>query len=162
MNTANLQLEGLYLAIAAINNALVQKGVLSREEVDHALKSAEQIALGDDRTAENLSPSNREAVAFSPRLLAMANNMASNTETPPFSELARMVGETRQSPRTLDKAAPAFADGTKAGPRDSDVQVRVAGPDGMRSDEKRPWKVEDEASDESFPASDPPAANRFD
>jgi len=95
MNTANLQLEGLYLSIAAINNALVQKGLLTREEVDAALRRAEQIALGDDRNVEDLSPSNREAVAFSPRLLAMANNMASETETPPFSELARMVGETK-------------------------------------------------------------------
>jgi len=95
MNTANLQLEGLYLSIAAINNALVQKGVLSREEVDHALRTAEQIVLGDDRNVEDLAPSNREAVAFAPRLLALANNMASGTDTPPFSELARMVGQTK-------------------------------------------------------------------
>lgn len=94
MNTANLQLEGLYLSIAAINNALVQKGLLSREEVDQALRTAEQIALGDDRNVEDMSPSNREAVAFGPRLLAMANNM-SDRDTPPFSELARMVGETK-------------------------------------------------------------------
>jgi hypothetical protein len=32
----------------------------------------------------------------------------------------------------------------------------------MRDSVKRPWKPEDEASDESFPASDPPAGNRFD
>jgi hypothetical protein len=95
MNTANLQLEGLYLAIAAINNALVSKGLLTREELDFALKVAEQTALGDDRNVEDLSPSNREAVAFSARLLALANNMSSETEIPPFSELARMVGETK-------------------------------------------------------------------
>jgi hypothetical protein len=63
--------------------------------VNYALRLAEQTALGDDRTVEGLSPSNREAVAFSPRLLALANNMASDTEIPPFSELARMVGETK-------------------------------------------------------------------
>jgi hypothetical protein len=95
MNTANLQLEGLYLSIATINNALVAKGLLTREEIDHALRTAEQIALGDDRNVEDLSPSNREAVAFSPRLLALANNMASDAETPPFSELAKMVGMTK-------------------------------------------------------------------
>ena len=38
MNIANLQLEGLYLALAAINNALVEKGVLSREEMSLALR----------------------------------------------------------------------------------------------------------------------------
>lgn len=95
MNTANLQLEGLYLSIAAINNALVSKDLLSREDVNRALRTAEQIALGDDRNIEDLSPANREAVAFSPRLLALANNMASDSETPSFSELARMVGELK-------------------------------------------------------------------
>jgi hypothetical protein len=94
MNTANLQLEGLYLAIAAINNALVEKGVLSRHEVDTALRQAEQTAVSDYRTGE-LNPANRDAVAFAPRLLALANNTAADGMTPPFSELAKMVGETK-------------------------------------------------------------------
>ncbi len=63
--------------------------------------------------------------------------------------------------RTIE-TAPAFADGLKPGPVDDAVQVRPAGPDAMRSEQTRAWKPEDEASDESFPASDPPAANRFD
>jgi hypothetical protein len=59
-------------------------------------------------------------------------------------------------------AAPAFKDRQKPGPRDADVQIRPAGPDGMRDAPRRQWRPEDEASDESFPASDPPAANRYD
>lgn len=35
--------------------------------------------------------------------------------------------------------------------------IRDAGPDAMRSTPKRDWTKADEASDESFPASDPPA-----
>ena len=58
--------------------------------------------------------------------------------------------------------APAFKDKQKPGPKDAEVQIRPAGPDGMRDGPERDWKPEDEASDESFPASDPPAANRFD
>ena len=58
--------------------------------------------------------------------------------------------------------APAFKDKKMPGPKDSDVQIRPAGPDGMRDAPKKKWKPEDEASDESFPASDPPAANRYD
>lgn len=95
MNTANLQLEGLLMAIAAINQALVCKGLLTTAELDRALAISEQTALGDDRVAEDMSPANRDAVAFPARLLRLANNMASGTEVPGFSELARMVGETK-------------------------------------------------------------------
>ena len=39
------------------------------------------------------------------------------------------------------------------------AEVRNAGPEGMRSDPPQ-WDKVDEASDESFPASDPPAIPR--
>ena len=94
MNTANLQLEGLYLVVAALNNALVGKGIFSREEIGHALKLAEQTALGDYGN-EELSSSNRDAVAFPARLLMLANNGASSTEIQSFSELAKLVGQTK-------------------------------------------------------------------
>lgn len=58
--------------------------------------------------------------------------------------------------------AAAFEQGETPGPAEANVQVRPAGPEGMRSTPRRPWTAEDEAADESFPASDPPAANRFD
>lgn len=64
--------------------------------------------------------------------------------------------------RKAGNAAAALKDGKKPGPVDDKVQVRPAGPDAMRSQSRRHWTVADEASDESFPASDPPAANRFD
>ena len=38
-----------------------------------------------------------------------------------------------------------------------DAKIRDAGPEAMRSDPVRPWQKEDEESDQSFPASDPPA-----
>lgn len=60
------------------------------------------------------------------------------------------------------KPRAALRDGRAVGPRESPVQVRNAGPDEMRDGAKRAWTLLDEASDESFPASDPPAANRFD
>lgn len=95
MNTANLQLEGLYLVVAALNNALVNKGLLTRDEVDEALRRAEATAVGDDRVAEDLSPANRDAIAFPARLLALANRSASDDEIPGFAELARLVGSTK-------------------------------------------------------------------
>jgi hypothetical protein len=95
MNTANLQLEGLYLAVAAINNALVRKGLLSRDEIDQALRRAEDSAIGDERATEELSHAHRDAIAFPARLLALANRSASTDDVPGFAELARMVGSTK-------------------------------------------------------------------
>ncbi|MDB5537198.1 MAG: hypothetical protein JWQ65_2073 [Devosia sp.] len=63
MNTANLQLEGLLIAIASLNDLLVTKGIVHREEVAHAMDVAEQTVLGDYRT-EELDPAQRDAIAF--------------------------------------------------------------------------------------------------
>ncbi len=52
-------------------------------------------------------------------------------------------------------AAPAFAGGE--GSSGNIHQVRSAGPDAMRDDTAKDWDKADQASDESFPASDPPA-----
>ncbi|MGN6691789.1 MAG: hypothetical protein ACTHJU_12675 [Sphingopyxis sp.] len=49
----------------------------------------------------------------------------------------------------------AFADGETHS--ENFDQTRSAGPEAMRDDVKRPWENVDQASDESFPASDPPA-----
>lgn len=54
--------------------------------------------------------------------------------------------------KSSDNAA-AMRDGNKPGPKDAPVQVRNAGPDAMK-DKPRKWDKVDEASDESFPASD--------
>ncbi|WMT88189.1 hypothetical protein NO932_06145 [Pelagibacterium sp. 26DY04] len=95
MNTANLQLEGLYLVIASLTEALVSKGVLSREEVDEALKRAEQGAINDERSVEDLSPANRDAVAFAARLLQIANAGGADRHGLSFHRLAKRVGETK-------------------------------------------------------------------
>ena len=52
-------------------------------------------------------------------------------------------------------ARPAFAGGE--GSEGNIHQVREAGPHAMRDDTAKNWSREDQASDESFPASDPPA-----
>ena len=57
-------------------------------------------------------------------------------------------------PKSDDHSA-AFAD-NETDPENFD-QTRSAGPDGMRSDARRTWDPVDQAADESFPASDPPA-----
>ncbi len=94
MNTANLQLEGPYLSVAALTNLLVSKGVLSREEIDGALQSAERTAVTDYR-ADELRPAHRDAVAFPARFLQLANNSAGDGATAGFAELAKLVGKLK-------------------------------------------------------------------
>jgi hypothetical protein len=55
--------------------------------------------------------------------------------------------------------APAAAFADEGAHPDSFVQTRDAGPEHIR--DGGDWDTQDQASDESFPSSDPPAANNF-
>jgi hypothetical protein len=96
MNTANLQLQGLLIAVASINNALVHKGLLSIDEIDLALRKAEASLTGEERLFEDMSPANRDAICFPIRLLQLANNSQGETNILGFSELTRIVGKTKE------------------------------------------------------------------
>jgi hypothetical protein len=96
MNVASLQLEGLMMAFASLNNLLVHKGLLSVDDIDLALRKAEAGVTGDERVYEDMSPPSRDAICFPIRLLQLANNAQSEADVPPFSELARMVGQTKR------------------------------------------------------------------
>ncbi len=93
MNAANLQIEGLLMAVAALNRCLVARGVLAREEIDKALAITEAAITSDDRAVEDLSPSNRDALAFPIRLLRAANV---HDEPAEFAALARSVGQNKR------------------------------------------------------------------
>ncbi len=93
MRVSNLQLQGLLMAVASINNLLVRKGVLDIDEIDMALREAEASLVGEERLFEDMSASNRDAVCFPIRFLQAANNTRGET----FINLARSVGTTKQS-----------------------------------------------------------------
>jgi hypothetical protein len=95
MNSANLQLEGLYLVVAAMHETLINKGLVSRQEVDDAMRAAEQTAINDNRSIESLRPAERDALAFPARLLRMANSTVAEGEALSFSALARRVGSVK-------------------------------------------------------------------
>lgn len=97
MNVANLQIEGLLMAVAAINNALVHKGLLSVDEIELALARTESSLTGDERFYEDMSPANRDAVCFPVRLLRLANMSQGEVGVMSFSQLARTVGETKRA-----------------------------------------------------------------
>jgi hypothetical protein len=73
-----------------------------------------------------------------------------------------VMAHTETHKEKAKPTAPAFKKKQKPGPKEAVHQVRPAGPEGMRDKPRREWTPEDQAADESFPASDPPAANRFD
>lgn len=95
MNAANLQLQGLLLAVASINNMLVHKGLLGVDDIDLALRKAEASLTGEERLHEDMTPANRDAVCFPIRMLQMANRSQGEVDVPSFTELARMVGRTK-------------------------------------------------------------------
>ena len=100
MNTANLQLEGLYAALAALMNAMRQNGVLSEGEIDSALGDAEDTVTSDRSRVDDLSPAHLDAIAFPLRYLRLANKHGAAGSYPGFAELTAQVG--REKPQHGD------------------------------------------------------------
>lgn len=96
MNPANLQLEGLLMACAALNRLLVEKGLVSAHEIETALKRAEARITSDDRFHDaEIRLANRDAMCFPIRFLLLANG-DEDCAAAGFSALARQVGLTKQ------------------------------------------------------------------
>lgn len=95
MNVANLQLEGLVMAVAAVNRLLVSKGLVTADEVDMALHGVEASLTGDERLFADMSPAQRDAVCFPVRLVRMVNARPEIEELS-FSDFARLVGQTKR------------------------------------------------------------------
>ena len=95
MNTANLQLEGLYAAMAALVSAIRDKGVLSAEEIETLLKQAEELNLEPER---QISGPNRDAIRFPFRYLRAANRAAAGGVPRSFFDIATEIGMTKDMP----------------------------------------------------------------
>jgi hypothetical protein len=87
MNTANLQLEGLYMAVVSVLAALRRHEILSETAIDAALAEAERNADGEGERSQ----ANAQAVLFPIRLLRLANSYGT-ADLPTFPELAARVG----------------------------------------------------------------------
>jgi hypothetical protein len=95
MNPANLQLEGLYAAVAALMQAIRDKGLLSAQELEGALAEAETKIVSDPARRPGLSGANRDAICFPLRFLRAANQTSAEGRQLSFSELTILVGQTK-------------------------------------------------------------------
>ena len=120
MNTANLQLEGLYTVLAELLATLRQRDILSGDEVTALLRRAEQRAGQDAERRAGLSLAEFEGVLFPIRLLMEANRATEHDEQLGFSELARLVGQSKPSRPSVRSTAEALALATAA-ERESDA-----------------------------------------
>jgi len=95
MNPANMQLEGLYVAVAALISVLREKGTVSAQEIEGALRAAEDKLATDPARPTKLPDANLDAICFPLRFLRQANKAASEGRELSFSEIATLVGQTK-------------------------------------------------------------------
>jgi hypothetical protein len=93
MNTANLQLEGLLLAVSSVLETMRRKGLLTEQEINDALGQAEKSTKSHVEGMPDLSASNLDAIQFPIRFLRAATNLTAPGAS--FMELATIVAETK-------------------------------------------------------------------
>jgi hypothetical protein len=97
MNTANLQLQGILLAMYALLDSFKDKGVLNQHEIEQALETAEANALAD--ATRVASSSDAKAILFPIRFLRCANTAATTPESFTTISLSSSAKLSRSSSR---------------------------------------------------------------
>jgi hypothetical protein len=91
MNTANLQLEGVYAVLAALFQALVDKKVLSESELGQMLVEVERGIAADTARPAEVRSSNVEAMRFPVRFLKTALKASAQGQRPSFAEITAHI-----------------------------------------------------------------------
>lgn len=95
MNTANLQLEGIYAILAALVGVMREKGLLDNAEIDQLLTNVETALAFDSHRPAELRGANVDAICFPARFLRLALQASSDGQQLSFSQLAGQVGLTK-------------------------------------------------------------------
>lgn len=95
MNTANLQLEGVYAVMAAVLSAIRDKGLLDKEEIDRLLGGVETALAADLSRPTELRSANVDAICFPARLLRQALKASSEGHDYSFAQLVSRIGQTK-------------------------------------------------------------------
>jgi hypothetical protein len=93
MNTANLQLEGIYVTLAALLRAMCEKGVFQRDEIDALLAETERALAQDPNRPTEMRDANIDAICFPPRFLRQALR---ENSTLLFEEIALRVAQAKR------------------------------------------------------------------
>lgn len=93
MNTANLQLEGVLLALSRLLETMRHKGLITSGEIEAALAAAEDAARRD-AASRSISPAQAEGVLFPIRFLREAANRQEGLPAT-FSDIAAAIGESK-------------------------------------------------------------------
>jgi hypothetical protein len=96
MNTANLQLEGVYFVLAALIEALIAKGVVQKSEMVALLSEVERRIGADKSRPAEIRDANVEAALFPARFLKSALRAASEGGKPSFADVVSLIKETRR------------------------------------------------------------------
>lgn len=92
MNTANLQLQGMLLALSSLLETMKRKGLMRQDDIDAALDRAASEVSCDAQRPPELSPAHIEAICFPIRFLRVATHAAGQNQS--FSEIAAGVGRS--------------------------------------------------------------------
>jgi hypothetical protein len=95
MNTANLQLEGVYAVLAAFLAAVREKGLMDGGELDRLLAGVETSLASDVRRPIEVRDANVDAICFPARLLRQALKADSDGRPFSFARLASEVGQAK-------------------------------------------------------------------
>jgi hypothetical protein len=98
MNTANLQLEGVYVILAALLEALMAKSVLNETELIAILSEVERNILADPSRPVEVRGANVEAMLFPARFLKSALQTSSLGRKPSFAEIVSLISRGRAEP----------------------------------------------------------------
>lgn len=79
------------MAVASISDVLVQKGIMTHQELTAALGEAERSLEEDDD--RGLSDANRAAALFPVRVLLLANQARQRGRRLAFTDYAELVGK---------------------------------------------------------------------
>jgi hypothetical protein len=95
MNTANLQLEGVYAVLAALLHALRDKAVMSDAEIDHLLTEVERDIASDAARPAEVRSSNIDAMCFPVRFLRTSLRASAEGRRPSFAQVAAQIKQLR-------------------------------------------------------------------